>query len=189
MASLRFASILSSNYYKSLENSLPGEFLMRDNFNVMQRPDGHARVLLPSAPPSPLLIPFLLSLLYFSSSLPQPFCLPSSAQQHQHMWLLPSPGSASPQGTRLGACIPPKLSHPHPHPCKSNSSCGLCLARGDGWLLHAIHFISLFSGHSLMDGEGGNRWIFGGEHTCCQLSLLIPRSRGLVLALSLLNIH
>lgn len=102
MASLRFASILSSNYYKSLENSLAGEFLMRDNFNVMHRPDGHARVLLPSPPAasspslsSPLFSPFFSPFpppIPFLTSPPayvRPGFMGSAPVSH------PSPGSSS----------------------------------------------------------------------------------------------
>lgn len=138
-------------------------------------------------PPRLSSFPFFFLSFIFPAPSPSPFAYLPQPSSISTCGSCPPQALRPPGGPGWAPASPPNSPHPRPHPCKSNSSCSLCLARGDGWLLHAIHFISLFSGHSLMDGEGGNRWIFGGEHTCCQLSLLIPRSRGLVLALSLLN--
>lgn len=120
MASLRFASILSSNYYKSLENSLAGEFLMRDNFNVMHGPDGQCR-LLPSPPsaslPTLLLLPSFLCPL--SPPNPIPYLPPASV--HPHPWKCP--GISAPAGLSSPAQCPP---------------CPLSVLLRE--LLHGIHF-------------------------------------------------
>lgn len=166
MASLRFASILSSNYYKSLGNSLAGEFLMQDNFNVMHRPDGHTRACsFPLPPPSPLLLPFLLSFLSFLP--PSCFLPPSYPCVSVFMASYPFPVLSIPlavPGMEPGTLCPPQ-------PGSSSSGPTLSLTDGDRSCYMTL-ILCFHLPRSLADG-----WIDGwrslhcrpsSQHTCCQ---------------------